>query len=114
MGVFETKKFIDAYSDGNPRILNYGRLDMGIYTVCDAYPVCRYYYIPNMENPEALAAQDDVIKKGGADFIVSWNTPVKSEDYVEIHRRPDLFRDYKVNYVVCIRRELLEKIEGGV
>lgn len=64
----------------NPTLLNYGFLDGGFYTVCNIVPTYKYFCKLNMKLPEMIFMQDEVVKSGKVDFVVTQNRELKDED----------------------------------
>ncbi len=59
--------------EDNPTLLNYGCLDVGLYTVADIMPSCRFYHACNMVYPEMTNEQIRYIEEGLVQFVVSEN-----------------------------------------
>lgn len=66
--------------DEGATLLNYGFLDGGFYTVANIVPNCRYFCKVNMNLPEMLEVQEDVILNGLCDYVVT-RRPIKTEKY---------------------------------
>ncbi len=62
----------------NPTLLNYGVLDLGVYTASGVVPNCRYFCAPNIPLEEIDETQRSYIANGAGDFIV---TIIPLEDY---------------------------------
>ncbi|MCD2256338.1 hypothetical protein FHQ08_06345 [Lactobacillus sp. CC-MHH1034] len=76
------KKIIDRQK--NAKVLNYGTLDLGVYTVTNKIPDSKYFYILNIPKsafPEMYQQQDKVITHKQADFVVT-RTPA-GQDLVD-------------------------------
>lgn len=54
----------------NATLLNYDCLDVGLYTVCDIVPDCRYFCRLNSANPDIENGQDEYIRTRSADYVV--------------------------------------------
>lgn len=54
-----------------PTLLNYGFLDGGFYYAADATPACRFYCYFNINAPDMWETQNQCIRDGDADFIVT-------------------------------------------
>ena len=65
----------------NAKLLNYGFLDGGFYTVSGTIPECRFFCGLNIELPELKETQDEYINSGRADFIVTKDKKLRSENY---------------------------------
>lgn len=52
-------------------LLNYGWLDIGLYTVADITPNCKYFCGLNSRNPDIMDTQNDYVNNGKVDFIVT-------------------------------------------
>ena len=71
---YQVKAKIEERSDGQEvRILNYGMLDQGFYTVMGIVPECRIYYRPNMNSPEFIEQQDAYVSEKKPDYIICKN-----------------------------------------
>jgi len=66
--MFEFSAVIEEKGGGT--ILNYGTLDLGIYTLTDTLPICKYFCGLNIKLPELKETQDEFVREGKADFIV--------------------------------------------
>ncbi len=53
------------------KILNYGGLDLGLYTVLDVVPDCKYFTECNIDLPELFETQDRYVIEGRGDYIVT-------------------------------------------
>jgi hypothetical protein len=51
--------------------MNYGALDLGLYTVCDFIPETRYYCTLNLQSTEMADAIDHYLYSGATDYVVS-------------------------------------------
>jgi len=79
--IFEEIIASDGVSD--PEILNYGCLDLGLYTVTETIPTFRYYCDYNIYIPEIYEEQEAYIMSGGPDYIVMRNALEIGEDLYE-------------------------------
>ena len=62
-------KIIEENPSSN--ILNYGVIDMGLHTLTDTYPECKYFFKPNIALDEVMETQNQWVAEGKADYIVS-------------------------------------------
>lgn len=62
-------------------LFNYGALDLGLYTVCDIIPSCRYFCMLNLPSDEMFQEMDRYMSEGVTDFIVSRGITVESTHY---------------------------------
>ncbi len=69
--LFRFKEAIEQ--EENPTLLNYGCLDVGLYTVADIMPTCRFYHTCNMSYPEMSMEQIRYIEEGLVQFVVTGN-----------------------------------------
>lgn len=60
--LYRFKDVIDQ--EDNPTLLNYGCLDVGLYTVADIMPTCKFYHTCNMYYPQMTAEQLRYIQEG--------------------------------------------------
>lgn len=68
---FKFRNIIEQVEE--PTLLNYGFLDGGFYTVCDIVPSCKYFAKFNIPLPEIEQSQQDLIRNGIVDFVVTRN-----------------------------------------
>ncbi len=52
-------------------LLNYGFLDGGFYTVCGITPQFKYFSRINMQIPELHEEQEDIVRNGKVDYVVT-------------------------------------------
>ncbi len=52
------------------RILNYGALDLGMYTALDVVPDCKYFCECNIDLPELYDTQDAYVAEGKGDYVI--------------------------------------------
>ena len=76
---FAFKQYVDQVE--NPTLLNYGFLDGGFYTVYDIVPHCKYFCRLNVQLEEMIETQDDYVKQGLSDFVVTRGKEIESELY---------------------------------
>ena len=57
----------------NPTLLNYGELDMGVYTTAGILPTTKYFCELNLNSKEMKKAQKRIVNKGKVEFVISWN-----------------------------------------
>jgi len=67
---------------GGKTLLNYGYLDLGLYTVTDILPTCKYFCGLNIALSEIYETQNEFVTKGKVDFIVCEG---EYPDYVDWH-----------------------------
>ena len=91
---YKFAKIIEADKDDNTTLLNYHFLDGGFYTICDILPNCRYFCKTNMESQEMIDAQNEYIKNGEIEYIVS-RREVNDSKY-ELISQCDDYTDGKV------------------
>lgn len=80
----------------NPTILNYGKLDLGIYTLTNVVPNIKYFEQQNLnykKYPENADAQLKYIKEKRTMFVVYANTLQKEALQEKI---PELFENYEL------------------
>lgn len=70
---YQFKEIIEQTPDAT--LLNYARLDLGLYTVCDIVPDCRYFCNLNSSNPAIMEGQNEYIKNKSADYVVTTGGP---------------------------------------
>lgn len=63
-------------------ILNYGTLDLGLYTVTGTIPDCKYYFKPNINLEVITDTQNRWVTEGISDYVVCVNTPPEN---IELH-----------------------------
>lgn len=57
--------------EDNPTLLNYGVLDVGLYTAADIMPSCRFYHQCNLPLNEMKSEQERYIREGLTDYVVA-------------------------------------------
>ena len=85
----------------NATLLNYKFLDGGFYTASGIVPNMKYFCRENLPLKEMWDAQENYIKEGKTDFIVTRNNKLNSKNYVGIATEG--------NYRLYERKDLLEK-----
>lgn len=65
----------------NPTLLNYGFLDMGLYTVCDIVPTERFFCGFNIELDDIGKEQNSCLDEGRVMFVVSSNYEIENDNY---------------------------------
>lgn len=66
---YQFAELIEEYPSAN--IIDYGALDLGVHTATDTFPECKYYFKPNMALPAVMETQDEWVREGKADYVVS-------------------------------------------
>ena len=67
------------------KILDYGSLDLGLHTLTDTYPDCKYYFKPNLAMPIVMETQNEWVTQGKADYIVSKHPLPEEIDGVDVY-----------------------------
>lgn len=67
----------------NARVLNYGFLDGGFYTVTNILPDCKYFCTLNIELQEMHDTQKAYIVSGKADFVITRDEQLTEESFIE-------------------------------
>lgn len=57
----------------NPTVLNYGDLDLGIYTTTGLLPTCRYFCELNIDLEEMRDEQRKIVEQGEVEYVVTRN-----------------------------------------
>lgn len=74
-------KIIKESSDQT--VLNYGMLDLGVYTYSDIVPQCRSFVLLTIPKDDGIYLQNDFVKNSRCEFIVAAKDyPVVLENYV--------------------------------
>ena len=68
----------------SPTLLNYGFLDGGFYTAADITPDCRFFCELNIPYDEMYRTQDEYIRTGKADFVVTKDEQLESTLYRQV------------------------------
>lgn len=55
----------------SPTLMNYGALDMGLYTLCDITPQTKYFCELNLKSKEMKSEIDGYLQSGTTEFVVS-------------------------------------------
>lgn len=78
----------------NPTLLNYGALDIGLYTTTGITPTMKFYCIFNSRYPRQLEEQNEYIKNKAVEFIV---TRLPSTDSTRrLEEIPYLYENYEL------------------
>ena len=70
---FQFAEIISEKQDAT--ILNYGTLDLGLYTVTGTVPECKYFFKPNIAISEIMQTHDEWVIEGKTDFVVLQGNP---------------------------------------
>lgn len=92
-----------------PVILNYGCLDLGLYTVTGTLPGCKYFCDYNINYSEIYDTQEAFILGGQADYIVLRNSLEVGEELYEEAAQCYFemeFNDYYQTYYLYRRRDI--------
>lgn len=65
----------------DPTLLNYGFLDGGFYLVADILPNCPAFCQTNLPVEKYTSMQDQWIREGRVDFVVTSDTPLEADNY---------------------------------
>ena len=65
----------------NASLLNYGFLDGGFYTVSGIIPECRFFCQLNVQYEDMYRVQDEFVKDGKVDFVVTKDNKLNSDIY---------------------------------
>lgn len=96
----------------NPTLLNYEFGDMGLFAVCGILPSNKYFFASHLNHDYIMSKQDEVIRNGEVDFIVtkryapdSYPTfpnyeMVAEEYYINWYRGPEYMYLYKKKSVI--------------
>lgn len=70
-------------------LLNYGFLDLGLYTTTGIVPECKYFFKPNIPLDEIMEEQNSIVEEGKVDYIVCIDNPPENVDiYYELCDTP--------------------------
>jgi hypothetical protein len=78
----------------NPTLLNYGYLDMGLYTLTGITPNVRFFQklnIPYSRFPSLMESQNQYIKEGKVDFVLVRDKITQGSPKI-----PFLYNNYKL------------------
>ncbi|MBR4529985.1 MAG: hypothetical protein IKO80_06885 [Lachnospiraceae bacterium] len=68
---FKMRKYILAQGIEDPKLINMGLFDAGLYTVLDSVPECYYYQTTTMPIPGVWETQKEYVKSGRPDYVLS-------------------------------------------
>lgn len=71
----------DRIQTKDATLLNYGFLDGGFYTTTGIIPNCRFFCNLNIGLDEIMETQNEIVKKGQVDFVITRDTELESERY---------------------------------
>ncbi len=69
----------------NASLLNYGFLDGGFYFASGVIPQNKYFFKPNIETPEIMQEQDELVERKAVDFVVTKN--MRLEKHIDIESK---------------------------
>ncbi len=104
---FAFKKYVDQVE--NPKLLNYGFLDGGFYTVYDIVPHCKYFCRTNMELEEMIETQNDYVEQGMSDFVVTCDKEIESKLYECVAQKTHFYERYRVYRLYALKTLELER-----
>jgi hypothetical protein len=79
---YKFKETVEKYDgDKDITLLNYGFLDGGFYTVMEVLPSTKFFCQLNIILPEMYEEMDECINLGRADYVVTKNMELDSENY---------------------------------
>jgi hypothetical protein len=67
--------------DDDPTLLNYGFMDGGFYTAANIVPSCKYFCILNIPLQEMWESQDECLRSGGVEFVVTRNVALDTGQF---------------------------------
>ena len=82
----------------NATLLNYGFLDGGFYTVTGIVPNCKFFCKLNIKLDEIMETQNEFIKNGKVDFVVTSNTKFEAELYECVSTASVFYEGYEHEY----------------
>ena len=69
--LFRLRDHIRARGVEDPKIINMGGFDAGLYTLLDSVPECYYFQTQTIPLPGIWETQKDYVQSGGPDFVLS-------------------------------------------
>ena len=92
-------KFAEIISKtDNATLLNYGFLDGGFYTATGIVPNCKFFCNLNIKLDEIMETQNEFIKNGKVDFIVTSNSKLEAELYECVATASIFYEGYEYEY----------------
>ncbi|MCD8248952.1 MAG: hypothetical protein LUC60_03730 [Lachnospiraceae bacterium] len=79
MPQYKFAKIMEETEDAT--LLNYNFMDGGFYTVSGIIPDCKYFCTTFMNDPEMMKQQDETVKNGDVDYVVTCREELTSEIY---------------------------------
>ena len=74
-------RFADIISETpDATLLNYGFLDLGLYTTTGIVPECKYFFKPNIPLDEIMETQNEWVAEGKIDYIICIDKPPEDVD----------------------------------
>lgn len=67
--------------DENATLLNYDVLDLGVYTTTGIVPNCKYFVNLNIDLKEIMDTQNEFVRQGKVDYIVTRDKPLTVDNY---------------------------------
>lgn len=81
---YQIAKEIKDSGIDNPSVINYGMLDSGVLATTGLVPQVRYFYCPNFDQDNINEIQEDYMKDGKIDFVISDKPQQQFENFVLI------------------------------
>lgn len=75
----------------HPTLLNYGDLDLGVYTTTGLLPACKFFCELNIDLKEMRDAQCEIVEKGQVEYIVTRNREFEWPLYEKIAESAFMF-----------------------
>lgn len=88
----------------NATLLNYGFMDSGFYTVTGIVPSNRYFCIMNVDKTEAREEQDNIVRNGMVDFVITRDEKLDSALYEEKMVSEFIYEDVMYEYTLYERK----------
>ena len=111
MPQYKFNRIIENNGDDEVKLLTYGTMDIGQYTVSGVVPACKYFYIPNLNDTKFMDGQNDCIEKEIPDYIVVRGGAVISDKYEEIAEERGVFEEHMYRYTLYKRKNGVNKNE---
>ena len=99
---YQFAQIIDQKEDAT--VLNYGFLDGGFHTTTGTIPSLRYFCIMNVDEEEAREAQDEAVRNGSVDFVITRNEKLDSDRYEERMVSSYLFENKEFEFTLYERK----------
>ncbi len=98
--IYKFRDYILSTGIQNPRLINMGFFDAGLYTLLDSVPECYYYQTTTMPIPDVWETQKEYVKTKRPDYILSCvgYLDFDTSGYKVVMKETDYSTGFETNY----------------